>query len=220
MKRYTILILSFILSIVLFFTLLYTQKNILDKSKLGKVYVLNQDIDAYTEIKKEMYDIFYAPNNDINKYEYLDNEESLNNMICMKSINKGSILSNNLLINISDKEEYISKNKKEIVLINIKNDDKKIGQILNENNYINLYITINSNYVPKNINNLKRVEYKSEKVDQITFLYLEKFMTYSIIYEDEVTKKMLSSIALELSQEQANYINSIKDIADFSISVI
>ena len=167
-----------------------------------------------------MYDEFYVSNKYINKYSYINDENILNNMISIKQLSKGIILSNDILIDKEKKQEYIDKNKKEIVLINIDNYDKKIGQVLNKNNYINLYITVNSNYIPNNINKLRKVEFKSEKVDQITFLYLEKFSMYSLLYDDEVTKNNLSGIVLEVTPEQATYINSIKDIADFSISVI
>lgn len=220
MRKYIILLLSFVLSIILFLILINIQKIIINRNELGVVYVLNQDINAYTEITTEMYDEFYVSNNNISKYSYINDETIIINMISTKNLKKGVILSNDILIEKEKKQDYINSNKQEIVLINVNNYDKKIGQVLNENNYINLYITINSNYIPNNINKLRKVEYKSEKVDQITFLYLENFSTYSLIFDDEVTKKNLSSIVLRVSQEQATYINSIKDIADFSISVI
>ncbi|MBE5821672.1 MAG: hypothetical protein E7311_03665 [Clostridiales bacterium] len=208
------------LSIILFVSLINIQKVIINKNELGIVYVLNTNLEPYTQITKDMYDIFYVSNKDINKYSYITDESILNNMISIKQLQKGIILTNDILINKEQKQEYINKNEKEVVLINIDNYDKKIGKVLNDNNYINLYITVNTTYIPNNIHKLRKVEFKSEKVNQITFLYLEKFSTYSLLYDDEVTKNNLSSIVLEVTREQATYINSIKDIADFSISVI
>lgn len=222
MKKYILAILSFIISCILFFILISIQKQVIDKDNLISIYVSNKDITKYSNIIQEDLIVCYSTKDNAEKCNLLTDIKEIENMVTNNQINQGEIISKDMMINKDDINTNIDDNQLEKVCIKLKDTDVLLSQLINENSIINVYITINSSYRPQDINNYEVANITSDKVNDTTFLYLPKIKP--VMWLDETGKKYsgtekLSSIILEVTKEQAIYINSVKDIADFKITL-
>ncbi len=222
MKKYILAILSFIISCILFFILISIQKQVIDKDNLISIYVSNKDITKYSNIIQEDLIVCYSTKDNAKKCNLLTDIKEIENMVTNNQINQGEIISKDMMINKDDINTNIDDNQLEKVCIKLKDTDVLLSQLINENSIINVYITINSSYRPQDINNYEVANITSDKVNDTTFLYLPKIKP--VMWLDETGKKYsgtekLSSIILEVTKEQAIYINSVKGIADFKITL-
>lgn len=54
MKRYSILLISFIASVIIFIILITVQNNIVNRDNLVQAYIITQDINMYEDINLDM----------------------------------------------------------------------------------------------------------------------------------------------------------------------
>ena len=94
MKKYSLLILSFIISIIIFIILIVIQKNITDKDSLKKVYILKNDLEAYSLLDESCLDEIYIENSLLTNYEFISNKQEILNKNPHKEIK--NILNNYL----------------------------------------------------------------------------------------------------------------------------
>ena len=223
MRRYSTLILSFIFSVIIFVALIIIQKNILNQEKGVQAYVLNKDVEAHENITSDMLDLVYILLPDDIEQNLIKELSNLDNYITKEKISKGKVLLRQDLIEKVDLENYIGEQYAQKVVIPISNIDNGLSCIMGDNSFINLYITIDSEYLPKDIDTYTQMNISSQSEKKVTFLYLEKEKPICFLDENGIVSNeegFAKSVVLNLNKEQAMYINYIKGKAGFSITAI
>lgn len=221
MRRYGTLILSFICSVVIFIVLIIVQKEILKQEDVIEAYVLKEDAKSYENINKDMLKLIKISGIEEISHNVFTQVDMLSNLVLNKNITKGKILFVEDLINKSDIPNCIDSNYKQKVIIPINNVDNSICSIIHENSYINIYITVDKEYIPEDIRQYQQITMENNNL--VTILYLEKVKPIeflndkgAIVSKGEIAK----SIVVELNKQQAMYINYIKGKAGFNITAI
>ena len=140
-----------------------------------------------------------------------------------KSLSKGKILLNSDVVDRQQLGTSVESLSYERVIIPISNVDEGLNCILSDNPYINLYITVNKEYEPYDIDNYEKVLLKKEDKENVTFLYLNKIEPICFLDEDGKVvndKNIVRSLVVELDKKQAMYINYVKGKAGFNITGI
>lgn len=222
MKRYSILIISFIVSVVIFITLIVIQKNIINQNTLVQAYVLNQDVNMHDNITLDMVETTYFSSNTMSD-KFYNNIEDIDTIVAKGNLKSGKILFNEDVIKKEEIEANVSKSETEKVVIPVSNLDNAINYILNDNVYINVYVSVNEDYKPYDIAKYESVSLHKEDKNTITFLYLSKVKPVCFLNDNgqAVNKNdLIKSVVLEVTKQQAIYINYIKGKAGFNITVI
>ncbi len=222
MKRYSILIISFIVSVVIFITLIVIQKNIINQNTLVQAYVLNQDVNMHDNITLDMVETTYFSSNTMSD-KFYNNIEDIDTIVAKGNLKSGKILFNEDVIKKEEIEANVSKSETEKVVIPVSNLDNAINYILNDNVYINVYVSVNEDYKTYDIAKYESVSLHKEDKNTITFLYLSKVKPVCFLNDNgqAVNKNdLIKSVVLEVTKQQAIYINYIKGKAGFNITVI
>ena len=221
MRRYGTLILSFICSVVIFIVLIMVQKQILKQENTIEAYVLKDEAYCYENITIDMLKPIKISGIEEISHNIFTEVEILPNLVLNKNITKGKILFVEDLIEKSDIQNYIDSNYKQKVIIPIANVDNSIPSIIHENSYINIYVTIDKEYIPQDFTQYQQIAMDNNKT--VTFLYLEKVKPTNFLNDKgvEVSKdEIAKSVVVELNKVQAMYINYIKGKAGFNITAI
>ena len=221
MRRYGTLIISFICSVVIFIVLIIVQKQMLKQENTIEAYVLKDDVESYENITIDMLKPIKISSIEEISHNIFTQVEILPNLVLNKNITKGKILFVEDLINKSDIQNYIDDNYKQKVIIPIDNVDNSISSIIHENSYINIYITVDKEYIPEDLTQYQQITMDNSKT--VTFLYLEKVKPTNFLNDKgaKVSKEeSAKSVVVELNKMQAMYINYIKGKAGFNITAI
>lgn len=221
MRRYGTLIISFICSVVIFIVLIIVQKQMLKQENIIEAYVLKDNVESYKNITIDMLKPIKISGIEEISHNIFTQVEILPNLVLNKNITKGKILFVEDLINKSDIQNYIDSNYKQKVIIPIDNVDNSISSIIHENSYINIYVTVDKEYIPKDFAQYQQITMDNSKT--VTFLYLEKVKPTNFLNDKgaKVSKEeSAKSVVVELNKMQAMYINYIKGKAGFNITAI
>ena len=221
MRRYGTLIISFICSVVIFIVLIIVQKQMLKQENTIEAYVLKDDVESYENITIDMLKPIKISSIEEISHNIFTQVEILPNLVLNKNITKGKILFVEDLINKSDIQNYIDDNYKQKVIIPIDNVYNSISSIIHENSYINIYVTVDKEYIPKDFTQYQQITMDNSKT--VTFLYLEKVKPVNFLNGKgaKVSKEeSAKSVVVELNKMQAMYINYIKGKAGFNITAI
>lgn len=221
MRRYGTLIISFICSVVIFIVLIIVQKQMLKQENIIEAYVLKDNVESYKNITIDMLKPIKISGIEEISHNIFTQVEILPNLVLNKNITKGKILFVEDLINKSDIQNYIDDNYKQKVIIPIDNVDNSISSIIHENSYINIYVTVDKEYIPKDFAQYQQITMDNSKT--VTFLYLEKVKPTNFLNDKgaKVSKEeSAKSVVVELNKMQAMYINYIKGKAGFNITAI
>ncbi|MDD4066543.1 MAG: hypothetical protein PHH22_01035 [Clostridia bacterium] len=219
MKKYSILIISFIVTVCIFVVLLFIEKQDEYNNQLVVGYVLKDNIMQYESICLDKLEPIYLNNDSSNMTVIFNNIGEIDKYLTNSNMMKGSIVYKENLVLKSDLKDYLKDSKTEKVVIPISNIDSVISNIINSNVYVNVYIQIGNNLKPENIKKYKYITMD----DSILVLYLEHIKP--VCYLDNNGNKVnnnsiIKSIVVETSAEDALYLNYIKGKAGFNITVI
>lgn len=223
MRKYSTLILSFIFTVIVFIALILVQKSILNKEELIQAYVVNQDIGICDNITKDMLDTINISNSGNISVDIFKNIDMLENVVANKNLSKGKIMLNQDLLSKSELENYINEVYTQKVIIPISNFDNGINSIVKSNSYINIYVTVDSENEPDDIDEYEKVSLLKNNKNTTTFLYIEKVKPICFLDDNGIvsnSKGVIKSAVLEVNKKKALYINYIKGKAGFNITAI
>lgn len=149
--------------------------------------------------------------------------EKLNAMVAKNKLQKGKILFLEDVMLKQDIENSVKDILTQKTIIPITNVDNSMSCLLNDNTYINLYVSVSKEYQPVDIENYTNTLWNKEDKNTITFLYIEKIRPVCFLNDNgQVASNgdLIKSVVLELNKEQALYVNYIKGKAGFNITVI
>lgn len=222
MKKYSLLILSFIISIIIFSILIIIQKNITNQDTLQKVYILKNDLESYSQLNETFLDEIYMENSQLNNYEFISNKEEILNKYSKYNLKKGEILTKKLLIDANDIDKIKSQDTNENIAIKLDSLSSIYSSTITDKSTINLYISINEKYLPEDIKNYSKVIQNKDGNNIVTFKYLENISPINFTDENgnQVNSgNQFSSIVINVTDKQAIYLNSINGIANFKVTI-
>lgn len=223
MRRYSTLILSFICSVIIFIVLIVVQTKMVNKSEGVVAYIVSKDVDIYESITSDMLDSVCITLIDGIQEDLIKDVSNLSDYVTKEKITKGKILLKQDVVKKVDLTNYISEQYVQRVIIPLSNVDNGLTHIINDNTFINLYITIDAQYLPSDIDIYMQMPMTTDYEQKVTFLYLEKKKPICFLDENGIISSkegFCKSVVLELTKEQAMYINYIKGKAGFSITAI
>ncbi len=222
MKKYSLLILSFVISIIIFSILIVVEKNINQKDELNKVYILNKDIEIYSLLDDSYIDEIYIENSLLNNYNFISNKEEFLNKYSKYNLKKGEFLTNKLLVTSDELDKVKKENTNENIAIKLDNLSSIYSDIITNKTTIDLYITINEKYLPLDIQNFSNITQNKDGNNIVTFKYLDNITPISFVDENgnQVNgETTFSSIILNVTNSQAIYLNSISSMANFKVTI-
>lgn len=225
-RRRTIYILIF--SIIIYFILNYFYQNIVIKSKLTQIYVLNTNARRGDIINIDNLSILEV-SSDMIEDDYVTKNEEVLNKIAIDNYNSGQILLNSMLI---DEDKYISgENLNEIVSLKIEDISDSVSSQIRKGNIVNIYYTGKIGQAKDIINSINNQSiFSGNSTDgYITALLFQNIKVIKVLnkvgVEITVSDKnsdniLIDSILIQTSKENILKINNLKKYGIFSLSII
>jgi len=224
-KRNLIIIL---ISLVIYVILTIMYNNIIIKSNEKIVYILKEDILRGSEISIDKLQSLTIKQVEVDS-GYITDISVLNNMVLNFDVNKGQLLTGDLLIN---KDNYIKLNEdEEIVSIKVKSSEDSSSYKISKNSFVNIYYTGKSDYandILKDLNMSNVVSGGNPGYITTEFLKDVKVINVYDKYGNELdsnniqtdTESLVDTIVISTSSKMAMNIYNLSRYGDFSISIL
>ena len=215
-------IIILLIAIVVYIVISITYQNLTNKNKYIDVYVLNKDVQRGNELSI----------NDLVKIKVLSDDSYLkeydfdiNKKYVFKDfLYKNQIINSSVLIK---KDEYVD-SKFEIVSIKLDSIDDAASFQIEKGNIVNIFYTSKTQDISNVLGNINKENIilgkgGSEAITLKLFENVKILNTYNkegqIIKEDS-TNKLISTISMELTKENAILVNSLKSKGNFIVTIV
>lgn len=226
-----------IFSIITYFSLSYVYSNVIKKEDTGYIYLLNNDIDKGSNIKKENLTLVKVYKHNITDYSIYDIESLINNE---KYVLKSNFFKNSVL----KKEDFILKNEfkllnenYEYITININSSNSNVYNNISKNMLVNIYFTGQESKSSNILNQMSGENViSSERQDAyVTVRILEKIKVLDTFNKEGISidknkstsgsvavnaNNSVNSIMIEVKKEDALRIRNLEKNGEFSLSII
>ena len=222
-KKVSLLIVSIVLTIVVFSISTYMQKKLVNYVPTMKCMIATEDIEAYEKINFENVEYVDMPLSIIAKVRTVQDISEIESLYLKDKIYKGQIL----LANQFDSKEnlmiYNADAGKEKISIKVKASENGASYTLRENSIVNVYATLRSEYSKTELFN-GNIEFVGSEEDGYCVVkildsikILGTFDSNGETLENSVEKN-IDTILVAVTPEEARSINLIRDIATFNIT--
>ena len=211
------------LAIILFCVSTYMQKKIIDYEPKVECLFLKQDIKENNKLEEEM---FYKDEIDISliaNIKIVQNFEEIKDLYAKDNIYKGQIA----LYNQFDTKENLSiyeiESGKEKISLKIKGAENGVSYEIKEGDFINVYATLRNDLGIEFLKNKERLTIGSVEDGYTVIKLLEKVSVLDSFDMDgnkikESEFKIIDTIMIPVTKEEAKEINLLRDIAVFNIT--
>lgn len=224
-KKVSLLIVSIILTIVVFSISTYMQKKLVNYVPTMKCMVIERDIEAFENITEE--DIKYVdmPISIVSTVKVAQAFSEIEKLYLKDKIYEGQIL----LIDQFDTKENLMVYKadvgKEKIAIKIKGAENGAAYTIRENSLVNVYATIRSEYANQLLENLPKDFIGIEEDGYCLIKILDAVKILGTFDSNGETiqsgfEKVIDTILVGVTPEEAKQINILREIATFNITEI
>ena len=222
-KKVSLLIVSIVLTIIVFSISTYAQKKLVNYIPTMKCMIVRNDIDAYTQISEEDIEYIDMPIVAISKVRIVQNISEIQDLYLRDKIYKGQVL---LLDQFDTKENlmiYTADNGKEKISIKIKSSENGASYTLRENSIVNVYATLRSEYINFELvsGDIIFVGDENDGYSTVKILNSIKILgTFDINGEavESGMEKNIDTILVAVTPQEASLINLYRDIATFNVT--
>jgi len=222
-KKVSILIISIILTLIVFGISTYMQKKIIDYIPTMKCIVVTEDIEAYEQISLEQIEYVDMPIEIIAKTRVIQDFSEVENLYLKDKIYKGQIV---VFKQFDTKENLMIYNAdvgKEKIAIKIKNAENGVSYTLRENSMVNVYATLRNEYIqnltvsgdPIMLGNPEDGYSVIKILDSVKILGTFDANGEAV---GESFEKNIDTILVAVTPEEASKINLIREIATFNVT--
>lgn len=213
----------------IFILLKYIQANVLNSNKQVDVYIANTYIQKGDKITEDKINKIKVNLSLIQKLEYINNLEELNNHVAKYDLLKGQILLNEIFQN---SEQYVANNiQNELISLNVSNAYDFASYQITKDSTVNIYYTGKAEFVEKIINNIDRssvivsgdngyISFKLLENVKIKNIYDKYGNIISFNNNQKDNEVLIDSIVIEVDTNMAVNINNLKKYGEFSITVL
>ena len=222
-KKVSILILSIVLTIIVFIISTHMQKRLVNYIPTMKCIIVTKDVEAFEKIDTELLEYVDMPIEIITKVRVVQEISEIENLYLKDKVYKGQIL---LYEQFDTKENlmvYSAEQGKEKISIKIKNAENGVSFTLRENSVVNVYATLRNEYA-ENLDvsgDAKSVGTIDDGYSIVKILDSVKVLG-TFDSNGEVVKnsfeKNIDTILVAVTSEEARKINLIREIATFNIT--
>ena len=150
-KKVSILIISIILTIIVFAISTYMQKKLINYVPTMKCMIVTKDIEAYEQIDEEYVEYVDMPIAIIAQSRIVRDISEINNLYLKDKIYKGQTILKNQFDTKENLMIYNADIGKEKIAIKIKSSENGASYTVRENSIVNIYATLRSEYVDTNL---------------------------------------------------------------------
>ena len=225
--RYKKYIVILILSIIIFFIMMYLYNNVINKNEFISCYITNKDIMKGEKIDFNDLIISKIEQNSLN-LDFLSVNSNIENMVMKNDIKKGSIIYTNDLIL---KSEFDYNKEYEYISLKINSSDDSVSYQTLKDTYVNVYYTAKTSQISDLINSDE-----NNKEDFLTLGIEEAYTTINILQNIKVidafnksgislqsgevgTDTLVDTIMISVNRVTALKINNLKKYGTFSFSL-
>lgn len=222
-KKVSLLIVSIVLTIIVFVISTYMQRKLVNYVPTIKCIIVSEDIEAYEQIDEEKIEYVDMPIEIIANTRIIQNISEIQELYLKDKIYKGQIL----LLNQFDTKEnlmiYNAEAGKEKISIKIKSSENGVSYTLRENSKVNVYATIRAEYINPEFFSGEIISIGHEDDGYCIVKLLDSINVLETFDENGETieksfEKNIDTILIAVTSKEAKLINLYRDIATFSVT--
>ena len=225
-KKVSLLIVSIVLAIVAFVASIYIQKKAVNYVPTIRCLVVNKDIDEYMSVQKEDVVEVDMPIAIVANTKVINELSEIDDMYLKSKIFKGQLLINDQFDTADNLLIFKGEEGKEKISIKVRNPENAVSFIIKPGSSINVYATLNSDYT--NYGLFKDYEKKYVGDDSSGYTILKVLSGVKVISTfdengeevDKMPDRVIDTVLLSVTNEEASMINLIREIAVFNITEI
>lgn len=222
-RKVSILIISVILTVIVFCISTYMQKKLINYIPTMKCMIVSKDIEAYEQINEDSVKYVEMPIEIIANTRTIQDISEVKDLYLKDKIYKGQLL---LFEQFDTKENlniYNAEDGKEKISIKIKSAENGVSYTLRENSIINIYATLRREYINSELFSGDIVYIGTENDGYCTTKILDSIKvlgSFDINGEsvENNMEKNIDTILIAVGEKEAGIINLYRDIATFSVT--
>ena len=222
-KKVSVLIVTIVLTIIVFSISTYMQKKLVNYIPTMKCLVVLNDINAYEQISEENVKYVDMPIEIISSAQIVRNIDAVKELYLKDKIYKGQIL----LLNQFDSKEnlmiYKAEDGKEKISIKIKSPDNGVSYTIRENSIVNIYATVRSEYAFKDLLS-GDITYIGDEYDGYCISKILDGVKVLGVFDsngeniENTYERTIDTVLIAVTSQEAKIINLYREIATFSIT--
>ena len=222
-RKVSLLIVTIILTIIVFVFSTYLQKKIVNYIPTMKCLVVSQDVEAYEKLSIDNVKYVDMPIEIIANVQAVQDIVEVENLYLKDKIYKGQIV----LYNQFDSKEnlmiYNADVGKEKISIKIKTAENGVSYTVRENSIVNVYATIRNEYFSEALLGSGVKSIGNDNDGYCVFKILDSIKVLGTFDSngeniEDVNEKNIDTILIAVTPEEAQKINLIREIAIFNIT--
>lgn len=222
-KKVSLLIISIVLTIIVFGISTYMQKKLVNYVPTMKCIILNKDIEAYEQINEDDIEYVDMPISIISSTRIVQNIEDIKELYLKDKVYEGQLLLRNQLDTKENLMIYQADVGKEKISIKIKSAENGVSFTIRENSIVNVYATLRKDHATGVLKDLHNVSIGSEDDGYVIVKILDSVKILGTFNSDgeaieEGIEKNIDTILVAVTSEEARIINLIRELAMFNVT--
>mgnify|MGYP003571311532 CR=1 FL=1 len=223
-KKVSLLILSLILTIVVFIVSTNMQRKLVNFVPTIKCMVVKEDVEKYTMLNENVISYVEMPIEIVANVKIVQDINEIKDLYLKDKLYKGQIVLANQFDTKENLNIFMVEDGMEKISIKIKNSENASSFILKEDSNINLYATISNDYANSPIfDGFEKQVVGDENSGYTVIKLLSNTKILNTFNENgeyisKVNEKNIDTILLSVSPDIALKINLIRDIATFNLT--
>lgn len=222
-KNLKLLIVTTIITIIIFVFSIYLQRMIIDYEPTVKCLVATKTVDEFSKITKDDIKVVDIPISLIATVKYVSDISEVSDLYLRDKLYCGQIV----MLNQFDTEENLSIYKAEVgkekVSIKIRSSENAVSYNIRKNSFVNVYATLRSEYVNEFFADLDK-QFIGEDYDGYCIVkILDNAKVLGVFDVDGFSidgDGVVDTVMFAVEPENAKRINLIRDVATFNITVL
>lgn len=218
-----ILVVTVILTIIVFSVSTYIQRQLIDYEAKAVCLVLNRNINAFEKVEEGMFVYKEIPISLIATTPIVSKFSDIEGLYAKDNIYKSQIAVRNQFDTKENLSIYEAERGKEKISIKIQNAENGVSYSIRQNSYVNVYITLRSDYAKDLLKQKDGLAVGSEHDGYAVVKLLENIQvlgTFNIdgIEVNSYDDGIIDTILVAVTPEEAKEINLYRDIASFNVT--
>lgn len=223
--KINILIVTVILTIIVFSISTYMQKKLINYEATISCLILTEDIFENELVNEEKFKLVDIPISIVANQRIITNFEEIEGLYARDDIKKSQIAIRSQFDTKENLSIYEAEDGKEKVSIKIKSAENGMSFQIKENSLVNVYVTIGNEFAANFLNDKERLVIGNEFDGYTVIKLLENIKVLGVFTVDgvdinEADGDNADSILISVTPEEAKTINLLRDIGSFNITGI
>jgi len=224
-KKVSILIVSVILTVIVFFISTYLQKKLVDYVPTIKCIIVKEDIEAFSKIDVEKIQLVDMPIEIISKTRIVQDLSEIKDLYLKDKIYKGQIILKDQFDTKESLMIYNAEDGKEKIAIKVRNAENGVSYTIRENSLVNVYATLRNEYVLDNFISGDKKYIGNDNDGYYVIKILDSVKVLGAFDENgevvgNTAERIIDTILIAVTPEEASYINLLREIATFNFTEI